>query len=226
MTRQYTHRIRAETTAQTREKIVAASLELLPSSSDVSVERIAESAHVSVQTIYTHFGSKRGLLIAVLDAAQRDAGLYADLDRVWSSPDGETALRRMVESTIRLWHRAWPFVAFSERARRMDQEIGRHMAEVDGYRLANLRSITDRLALEGRIGRGQRPDRAADVAFALTVPSVYDELVQVRAWPVDEATMAIVEAVAAAVIEAGASSQLIGPADWSGVLRPRDLAIE
>jgi AcrR family transcriptional regulator len=226
VTRRYTPRIRAETTARTRERILASALELFPSGSDVGVERIAESARVSVQTIYTHFGSKRGLLIAALDAAQREAGLYADLEWVWSSPDGETALRRMVEATIRLWHRAWPVVAFSERARRTDLEIGRHLAEVDGYRRANLRSITDRLALERRLGRGQGPDRAADLAFALTVPSVYDELVRARGWPVDEAAEAVVAAVVATVIDAGSRSAVDEPADWSAVLRPRDLVIE
>lgn len=220
VTRPYTHRHRAESTARTRERIVATALELLPAGSDVSVDTIAETAGVSVQTIYTHFGSKRGLLIAALDAAQRDAGLYADLDWVWSSPDGETALRRMAEATVRLWDRAWPFVAFSERARRMDPEIGRHLAEVDRYRRLNLRSITDRLADEGRLRVGVGADRAADLAFALTVPSVYDELVHAQAWPVADAAAMVAETVASSIIEAASPSAIDAPADWSDVLRP------
>lgn len=220
VTRPYTKRIRAETTARTRERIIEAALELLPTGSDVSVERIAETARVSVQTIYTHFGSKRGLLIATIDAAQRDAGLYADLERVWSSHDGETALRRMVEATIHLWDRLWPLVAFSERARRSDAEIGRHMAEIDGYRRANLRSIADRLGHEGRIRHGHDAAWAADLAFAMTMPAVYDELVHSRSWRLDAATATIVSAVIAAVVEPGSRSALDQPADWSDVLRP------
>ena len=220
MTRQYTARIRAETTARTRERIIEAALELLPDASDISVERIADAARVSVQTIYPHFGSKRGLLIAVIDTAQRDAGLYADFERIWSSPDGETALRRMVDATIRLWDRLWPLVAFSERARRTDAEIGRHMAEIDGYRRSNLRSITDRLELEGRIRRGRDAAWAADLAFAMTAPSILDELAHARSWPLGEAARTIVEAVAVAIIEPSSPVSLATPADWSGVLRP------
>jgi len=195
-------------------------LELLPAGSDVSVDTIAATAGVAVQTIYTQFGSKRGLLIAALDAAQREAGLYADLDWVWSSADGETALRRMAEVTIRLWDRAWPFVAFSERARRTDEEIGRHLAEVDGYRLLNLRAITDRLADEQRLQLGLGAARAADLAFALTVPSVYDELVHARAWPVDDAAATVAATVACSIIDVASPSVIGDAADWSGVLRP------
>jgi AcrR family transcriptional regulator len=220
VTRQYTPRIRAETTARTRERIIDAALELLPNASDVSVDRIAQAARVSVQTIYTHFGSKRGLLIAVIDTAQRDAGLYADLERIWSSPDGETALRRMVDATIRLWDRLWPLVAFSERARRTDAEIGRHMAEIDGYRRSNLRSITDRLELEGRVRGGRDASWAADLAFAMTMPSILDELSHARAWPLGDAASTIVEAVVVAVIEPGSRASIAEPADWSEVLRP------
>jgi AcrR family transcriptional regulator len=212
--------IRAETTARTRERIIKTALELLPDASDVSVDRIADEARVSVQTIYTHFGSKRGLLIAVIDTAQRDAGLYTDFERIWSSPDGETALRRMVDATVRLWDRLWPLVAFSERARRTDAEIGRHMAEIDGYRRSNLRSITDRLERENRIKQGRDAAWAADLAFAMTTPSIFDELVRARAWPLGDAAATIVEAVAVAIIEPDSRPAIAEPADWSGVLRP------
>jgi AcrR family transcriptional regulator len=220
VTRPYAPRIRAETTAHTRERIIEAALELLPNASDVSVDRIAESARVSVQTIYTHFGSKRGLLMATIDAAQRDAGLYVDRERIWSSPDGETALRRMVEATIRLWDRIWPLVSFSERARRTDAEIGRQMAEVDGYRRGDLRWITDRLEREGRIAGGHDAVWAADLAFAMTTPTMYDELVRARAWPLEAALATVMDAVVAAVIEPGSRSAIDEPADWSGVTRP------
>ena len=220
MTRQYTPTIRARTTALTRERIIEAALELLPGESDVGVDLIAEQAGVSVQTIYTHFGSKRGLLIAAIDTAQRDVGFYVDLDRVWSSPDGETALRRMLDATVRLWDRLWPLVAFSERARRTDAEIGRHMAEVDGYRRDNLRTIAERLGAERRIRSGNATDWAADLAFALSTPSVYDELVHARSWPLEAAAAAVVDGVTEAIIEPGSTSILTEPADWTNALRP------
>ena len=121
---------------------------------------------------------------------------------------------------MRLWDRAWPYVEFSIRARRTDDEIGRQMAEVDGYRHANLRSITDRLGAEGRLRAGTDPGWAADLAFALTTPVAYEELVPLRGWPVDRAMSAVVDAVAAAVIEPGSRSSSDQPADWRSVARP------
>lgn len=223
MTRTYTPRARAETQARTRARIVDAARRLLPSGVDVPVDEIARNAGTSVQTLYTHFGSKRGLLLAVIDAEQRDAGMYVDFSDVWVSPDGETALRRMLEVTIRLWDRAWNFVAFTERARRTDAEVGRVLAEVDGYRLSDLRPIMERLEIEGRLRPPFGATAAADVAFALSVPAVFAELVRVRSWTLERATEAITNAVVSATINTAVPPLIDPPADWSGVVQPHDV---
>ncbi len=220
MPRRYRSTTRAASSASTRDRIIEAARRLLPSGTDVPVDAIAAEAGVSVQTLYTQFGSKRGLLLAVIDTIQRDAGVYADFDRVWQSPDGETALRRMLEATVRIWHGAWPFVEFSERARRTDPEIRSHLREVDGYRLANLRSITDRLAIEGRLRAGVGAGDAADLAFAMSLPAAYEQLVVVRGWPIERAMAALVTAILAALIDPDRPPVVDPPADWSAALRP------
>ena len=220
MPRPYRATARAASAATTRSRILEAARGQLPGALDISVDRIAAVAGVSAQTLYTHFGSKRGLLMAVIDAVQRDAGLYADFDRVWQSPDGETALRRMLGATFQLWDGAWPFVEFSERARRTDPEILRYMRDVDGYRLGNLRSITRQLALEGRLRNGLDAGAAADLAFALSTPSTYDELVRVRRWPLRRATAAVIESIVAGLIDASTPVSESAPADWSSVHKP------
>jgi TetR/AcrR family transcriptional regulator of autoinduction and epiphytic fitness len=199
---------------------------MLPSGGDMPVDSIAAAAAVSVQTLYAQFGSKRGLLLAVIDTIQRDAGLYADFERVWQSQDGETALRRMLEATFRIWDGAWTFVEFSERARRTDPEIRRHLQEVDGYRLANLRSITDRLVVEGRLRSGLDAAAAADLAFAMSLPAAYEQLVPIRGWTIDRATSAVTDAVVAAIIDPQRPPVVVPPADWSMALRPAAVMVE
>jgi AcrR family transcriptional regulator len=220
MPREYRATVRAESVANTRARILDAARQLLPGAIDIPVDRIAASAKVSVQTLYTHFGSKRGLLMAVIDAVQRDAGAYADFDRVWQSPNGETALRRMLDATFRIWHGAWPFVEFTERARRTDPEALRYLREVDGYRLSNLRSITDQLALEGRLRRGLDAAAAADLAFSLSTPSTYEELVRVRSWSFERAAAGVTDSIVAGVIDPESAVPDGPPADWSAALRP------
>jgi len=220
MPREYRAGKRATATADTRARILDVARALLPAAEDIPVDTIASRAEVSVQTLYTHFGSKRGLLIAVIDSVQRDVGLYADFERIWASPDGETALRRMVEATVALWHGAWPLVRFSERARRSDAEIGRYLREVDGYRRSNLRSISDRLATERRLHQGLDAEAAADLAFSLSLPAIYEQLVEFRGWPVARATRHVVDAVVSAVIDTTTVRVVHPPADWSEVARP------
>lgn len=209
--------------ARTRVRILEAARDLLPESSSLPVDAIAAHAGVSVQTLYTHFGSKRGLLLAVIDSVQHEAGLYDDFDSVWQSPDGETALRRMVEATLKLWDRAWPIVQFAERARRADPEIQAHLREVDGYRRANLVSIAERLAVEGRLRPPRDAAMAADLAFALSLPAVYEELVQVRTWPLARAVSTVAQSVVTALLDPATEPVLEPAADWSSVLRPPDV---
>jgi AcrR family transcriptional regulator len=215
--------VRVEAMARTRVRILDAARELLPSGATVPVDAIAAEAGVSVQTLYSHFGSKRGLLLAVIDSVQEDAGLYTSFELVWRSPDGETALRRMLEATIRIWDGAWAFVEFAERARRVDSEIQGHLREVDGYRRSNLLSITERLAVEGRLRAGQDAVMAADLAFALSLPSVYEELALVRGWPLDRVVSAVTESVVTTLIDPATLPVLDPAADWSSVLRPPDI---
>jgi AcrR family transcriptional regulator len=223
MTRPQRPSTRVEAMARTRARIVDAARELLPTGATVPVDAIADRAGVSVQTLYSHFGSKRGLLLAVIDSVQQDAGLYADFELVWSSPDGETALRRMLEATIRIWDGAWAIVEFAERARRVDPEIQGHLREVDGYRRSNLVSIAERLAVEGRLRARRDVATAADLAFALSLPAVYEELAVVRGWPLDRAVSAVTESVVTALVDPATVPLLEPAADWSSVLRPPDI---
>jgi len=220
MPRAYRTTARAEGMAHTRARIIDAARRMLPDAASIPVDDIAASAGVSVQTLYTHFGSKRGLLMAVIDSVQQEAGLYADFEAVWQSPDGETALRRMIDATFRIWNGAWAIVEFAERARRTDPEILRYLREVDGYRLSNLVSITERLAVEGRLRQGFDAQSAAEAAFALSVPPVYEELVHVRQWPPERAAAFGVEAVVASIIDPATVPFLDPPADWSAAVRP------
>jgi len=177
VTRSYTQRLRAEKSTQTRAAILAAARELFPEVNELGVELIARRAGVSVPTLYSHFESKGKLLSAVVGEISREAGLFAGFERVWRCRDGESALRTMLETTFRFWHRAWNLVEFGLRMRRTDPELGAHFDRLDESRVGHLVVICRRLAQEGRLNAGTSPARAARVAFAMTTPYVYEALV-------------------------------------------------
>jgi AcrR family transcriptional regulator len=214
--RPYTPSRRAETQAATRARILAATRELIPSAdTSLPVSAIAHHAGVAVQTIYDQFGSKGGLLIALIGDVQQEAGLFRAFPRVFSSPHGEEAMRRMVGATAGLWHRAWPYLEFILRAQRVDAVVRREMGFIDALRHAHYWAIARRIEDEGRIRHGHDAAWAADASFALTIPTIYEELAVRRAATESEAVEVIVDAVLGAILEPGTEPVLDPPPDWS-----------
>ena len=215
MTRQYTQRARAEQSAATRMRILAATRALLPAADQFQVEEIARRAGVSVPTLYTHFGSKGGLLSALTAEISREAGLFAGFERVWLCADGESALRTMLGTTLNFWHEAWTFIQFALRVRRTDAELGQRFEGIDASRYGHLVVICRRLHDEQRLRAGLSPARAARLAFAMTTPYVYEALVIQGGMPPRPAVAMAVEAASGAVLRPGTNPALSTPADWS-----------
>jgi AcrR family transcriptional regulator len=183
------------------------------------VTDIAAHAGVAIQTIYDQFGSKGGLLVAVVVDVQRSLGLFEAFRTVFQSPDGEQAMRRMIETTVALWDRAWPYISFLLRARRVDPVVAREMAYIDGLRHAHFWAITKRLEDEGRLRPELTADSAADRAFALTIPTVYEELVVLRGSPASEAIAVAIEAVLGAILAPGPARSTVKAPDWDSLER-------
>ncbi|HEX5615744.1 MAG TPA: helix-turn-helix domain-containing protein [Acidimicrobiia bacterium] len=69
--RRYTSRLREQQTAATRRAVVEAAHELFVTNgwAATGMRDVAAAAGVAIETVYSHFSSKRGLLRAVADAA-------------------------------------------------------------------------------------------------------------------------------------------------------------
>jgi AcrR family transcriptional regulator len=202
----------------TRQRIIRAASQMVVRGSDLPVDDVARKAGVSVQTIYAHFGSKRGLIFAVIDDLQRDIGFYEARAEVFASPHGEAALRKMVAATITLWDQAWPLVAFTLRARRADRELASHMADVDGYRRSDLSVICRRIDEEKRLRTPGASEAAADVAFALSTPTTFEDLVKVRGWSADRVAETLADIIVLSIVDP-ATKPVVDPApSWSGLL--------
>jgi AcrR family transcriptional regulator len=200
---------------ETHARILAAARELIPGAGvSLPVTQIARHAGVAIQTIYDQFGSKGGLLVAVVADVQASFGLFERFREVFQSPDGEAAMRRMNEATVSFWAQAWPYLEFMLRSRRVDPVVGREMSYVDELRHAHYWAITRRLEQEGRLRDGMTADAAADVAFALTTPTVYEELAVRRSRSTAEATDAITDAVLGGILTPGRSTRHVDPPDW------------
>jgi AcrR family transcriptional regulator len=216
--RPYVQRRRAEARAETRARILAAARELIPAAgTSMPVTAIARQAGVAVQTIYDQFGSKGGLLIAVIGDVQDSLGLFKSFGRVFQSPDGEEAMRRMIAATVSFWGQAWPYLEFVLRARRVDPVVTHEMEFIDRLRHAHYWAIARRIEDESRIRGGRSADWAADQAFALTIPSVYEELAVLRSRTTAEVIEAVTAAVLGLLLEPGTKPVRSPAPDWQAL---------
>jgi AcrR family transcriptional regulator len=179
------------------------------------MEEIAKLAKVSIQTLYSHFGSKGGLLGALFQREMSQAGLYAGFERVWSSKHGEQALRTMLEATHGFWQYAWPMIEFALRVRRTDPEVGARIAAFDAGRLGDLQVICRRLHEERRLRRGVSAARAARLAFGLSTPYVYEALVVQNGLPLKVARELAVDGVIGVVVEPGSPAVPSDTIEWA-----------
>jgi len=201
--------------AETRARIIASARELILTA-DVSlpVAAIARHAGVAIQTVYDQFGSKGGLLIATLVDIQRSIGLFESFRQVFRSQDGEEALRRMTVATMTFWHRAWPYVEFVLRARRVDPVVAREMGYIDRLRLAHYEAIVRQLDAEGRLRPGSDVDWATKQAFGFSTPTVYEELVARGSGSIEAAIESVTRATLAAILDPDRQPDTSTAPDW------------
>src|SRR5215469_9026779 len=161
---------------QTRERILAAARELFRSLgyAATTMEVIASSAQVATKTVEAAFGSKRGLLVAVVDPLA-SAGPPRDLvERVRAATDPGERLRLVAELAQRAYQAAAP-----------ELELMRAAAarQVDSRRHANQARLVAYLAEHGALREDLDPGQATDIVWALTSYDLYRALVTGRRWP-------------------------------------------
>lgn len=131
-----------------------------------SIDAVAREAGVTRATVYNQFESKQGLLTAIFDSIAQEGGLF-DLPQVFSEPDPNKALRRVVAIFATFWRmhaQALPkFAAFGQ----LDAEIGVVLNERSERRRKLLTAIV------GRMKSARSPADLVDVLYALTSAEFY-----------------------------------------------------
>src|SRR5512140_2497945 len=159
-TRTYNSTRRTRQAAQTRDEILTSAVALFTESgwTGTTLAAIAEHASVAVETIYSGFGSKKGLLRAALDVAvvgdTEEVPLAARPEsiRLGEGPF-EDRVRAGAELTARIHERSngvWR--AFIEAAR-ADEELERVRGELEARRREEIANSLERILgrkVEGR----------------------------------------------------------------------------
>jgi AcrR family transcriptional regulator len=188
--RPYRSQLRAEQAAQTRLRILEASGDLFAERGygATTIDAVAARAGVAVDTVYAIFGTKKGMLSALIDLRVTGSSEGSDV----LAGEGPRALRNVSNQRQMLAGFAADIVPRIERVRPIDDvmqsagaidpEIAELRARMQENRLSKLRTFIEWLAVNGALRRGIDVDEAATIAWTLTSPEVNRLLRDVRGW--------------------------------------------
>src|SRR3981081_597756 len=166
-TRPYTSSVRTAAAAEKRERVIEAAARSLredASISSFSLDGVAKAAGVTRLTVYNQFGSRRGLLEAVVDGLARQGGLHQIADAM-AMADPRDALDRLVEIFCGFWNRD-PAVGRLHDAMATDPEFAQALLERNERRRKGITALVERVA--GKTASRRARADAIDKIFALT----------------------------------------------------------
>ena len=188
--RPYRSRLRAEQAAQTRLRILEASGDLFAQRGygATTIDAVAASAGVAVDTVYAIFGTKKGMLSALIDLRVTGSSEGSDV----LAGEAPRALRNVSNQRQMIAGFAADIVPRIERVRPIDDvmqsagaidpEIAELRARMQENRFSKLRIFIEWLAANGALRRDMDVDEAAASAWTLTSPEVNRLLRDVRGW--------------------------------------------
>lgn len=183
--RRYHSPARQRQAEQTRARILAAARELFrsPGYAATTVDAVAAAAGVSAKTVEAAFGSKRGVLAALVDPLAT-AGPPRDLvDRLRETADPRHRLRLVAELCQRTYEASQPEFELMRNASAVAPEIAAVARQVESRRHANQARLAHYLQQQRHLRTGLTPEAATDIIWALTSYDLYRALVNEQRWP-------------------------------------------
>jgi AcrR family transcriptional regulator len=168
--------------ADTRTRLLEAARRLLEQGGPhgVGMEEIAQAANVSRQSVYLHFGSKTGLLLALVAHVDAQRDVNALVDRLWTLPDALSALDGVADLAARTNPEVHRIGLALDAARRWDAAFQPAWQDRTTHRLGRYRRLARWLRRDGALGAGWGIEQATSFLWSLTSVGTYDGLVVER----------------------------------------------
>ena len=177
---------RAAAVAETRARIVEAARAVFSQDGfhRAAVDEVARRADVSRATVYYQFGSKLGLVEAVLDDIERQGGQERVVAAV-GIPDAVEATRRAFQEGSRYWAYEPVLVRKLIGLAAADPETRQLVQERDRNRLALITRLATRLAEQRRLRPGCTVEEAVHTLWLLSSFEAFDQLLTGHALDAD-----------------------------------------
>ena len=152
-----------------------------------AVRPIASEAGISLQTLYSTFGSKQGLLLALVDAVREQTGGAEVRERIPRSDDPLELIALAAGLRRRILELTGDIVVTFREGAAGDPEVAAAYAKGQGRMREGIERICGRLEELGALRPGLSRKKAADQIAALFAAEVYQELTgPLSGWTPDE----------------------------------------
>ena len=165
-----------------------------------SVNDIAQEASVAVQTIYTRLGSKRGVVMGLLEVIDEEAGVRAAAATIAGATTPAEVLRTQNRLTRDLQERCGDIVGALMAAAALEPEVEQVVAEGLRRHRHGARFTIDRIAELGGLRPDLPPDHAIALLSAATAHDAWYELVHAHNLSWDEAEQTLNDALTRAIL--------------------------
>ena len=168
---------------------------------------VAEAAGVAVDTVYAAYGSKAGLLRALVTTALRGAEDGVPLRQssaigaIRAEPDARRKLTLYGELLAEVNPRLAPLARVLREAASTEPEIAQMWADLQDDRLDGMREFAAHLKNAGALRAGVSQAQARDVLWALASPELHDLLVRARGWSAKRYGAWVAEQMMAALVD-------------------------
>ncbi|MEO8246407.1 MAG: helix-turn-helix domain-containing protein [Chloroflexota bacterium] len=175
--------LRADRAAATRKRILDAARQRFAKAgyATTTLRDIADAAGVAVQTVYAIFGSKGAILRALRDSVVDHPGAADAYRAALASEEPELALRSFARSIRLRWDGNHDIVSAVGKAAAADPSISTELATALRARRRGIRQLAERVAALASM----EADRVEAILDALTMPELYQQLVDVHNWAPD-----------------------------------------
>jgi AcrR family transcriptional regulator len=196
-------KLRGDRADVTRQAIVAAARRLFAERgyARTPVRLLAQEAGVAVRTVYLCFGSKQGVLFALVDSLGVDAGELDTRRAAAEVTDGAELLALAARLYRNLYERGAGVIDMVRQGAAVDPELTAALRHGHDRSRASVEAMCDRLRELGQLRAGLDVDRAAGHGLVLLSREGYEELVELRGWSNDAYEAWLASALQAALLE-------------------------
>jgi AcrR family transcriptional regulator len=151
-----------------------------------SIAQIAEKAQVGTQTIYDSLGSKRAIVLALVDLVQEEAGVGELARAIMTETSASRVVGLEVRLTRQIQERCGDIIAALHSAAPVEPDVRDALDEGNRRHRLGAAATVARLVDLGRLRPGLDPDIAIGFVDILTSAESYTALIARHGWSFDQ----------------------------------------